>query len=970
MIAAMPRRILTLLLLAPLLPAQTPPPARGLEVDARELPRTPPRTPAEERATFQLAGGLRVELVAAEPQVVDPVAMAFDEHGRLWVCEMIDYPYDERDGQPPRGRVRLLRDEDGDGRYERATVFRDGLSWPTAVAPARGGVLVVAAPRVLWLADRDGDDRAEVEKVIVEGLGRRNVQALANGLVRSPDGWWIVANGGNGGNLRSPLRPQAPPLRLGGRDFRFRLEDGRIEPLAGGGQFGVTLDDFGERFVCNNSDHARHVVLEPYDLAPHPGLRTPAWLASIAVEGPSAPVFRVSPPEPWRVVRTRLRVQGLVPGPVEHGGRASGYFTSATGITVYRGTSIPGWYGDLVVGDVASNLVHHKVLRRKGATFEAARAESGREAWASTDLWFRPVNFANGPDGALYVCDMYREVVEHPWSLPAVIRRHLDLGAGSDRGRIWRLTSGPGRRPVLLAGASTAELVAALGHPDGWVRDTAARLLFERGPDAACATLRAHYDRLPPAGKLPALWLLETAGALEPERLAAALGDPNPGLRREALRLAERHLDREPVRRAVLARLGDPDARVRLRLPRLLARFPQAEARATLVTLARADGGDRWLRVALLAACGGERGRTILEHLLEGGGSRVPLAFAVELARMVGARPGAGAALPAILARGDARLAERLAAALAEGGAPTRGEAWRAIFTRAARRALEAGLTPTERVHAVRLLGYAPADLAQRSLLALLRPSAPPAVQAAAVRALDRALAERAVPRLLQAFEGAGPRLRDAILDVLLQRPAGALALLDAVDEARVPRAALDARRRQGLLRHPSPEVAARAERVLGDAGADRRAVIRRYAPAVRAGGDPARGKAVFSAHCAACHRRDGEGGVVGPPLDDARGRDPETLLQQILDPNAEVAPRYTLYGVTTTDGRTLAGIVTAESDASITLRDTAGGSATLLRSRIATLRALGTSPMPEGLEAAIPPARMADLIAWLREGD
>ncbi len=268
-----------------------------------------------------------------------------------------------------------------------------------------------------------------------------------------------------------------------GRDFRFKPDGSAFEAISGGGQFGHTFDDWGHRFTCNNSNHIRQIVVPAYYLDRNPAFLPPPAILDIAAEGPAAPVFRISQAEPWRVVRTRQRAADPVLSrrlpPTEL--VATGFFTSATGVTIYRGSAYPPEFrGNLFVGDVGGNLVHRKLIAGAGATFIATRADANREFLASTDNWFRPVNFANTPDGTLLIIDMYRETIEHPFSIPEPIKKHLDLTSGKDRGRLYNLvyTGAPDRpRPApRLSQAPTAALVAALG--------ASRRLVARNGPAA------------------------------------------------------------------------------------------------------------------------------------------------------------------------------------------------------------------------------------------------------------------------------------------------------------------------------------------------------------------------------------------------------------------------------------------------------------------------------------------------------
>src|SRR5438445_534590 len=431
------------------------------------LPRLTAREPAEALKTFKVLDGFRMDLVACEPQLASPVAAAYDEDGRLYVVEMRDYPTPLRPGETPRGRVRLLEDRDGDGVYETATIFADGLHWPTGIACWDGGVFVTAAPDIWYFKDTDGDGKADVRRKVYTGFVVYNVQALVNGLQWGVDNRIYGVTAGNGGEIRPSDQPNATPVSVRGRDFRFDPATGHFEAISGTAQFGNAFDDWYRRFLSANRLVTGHVVLPAHAIARNPYLPVARAVQDCAAEGVDVPLpmYQISPPEPWRIVRTeRYHAEGQKFALSEM--VVSGVFTSGTGITIYRGAAYPERYrGQAFVGNVAGNLVHRRALVPHGATFTARRIDDKCEFVASTDNWFRPVNFVNAPDGTLHVIDMYREVVEHPWSIPDDIKAHLDLESGSERGRIYRLTP-PGfspPKPPRLGRATTAELVATLG---------------------------------------------------------------------------------------------------------------------------------------------------------------------------------------------------------------------------------------------------------------------------------------------------------------------------------------------------------------------------------------------------------------------------------------------------------------------------------------------------------------------------
>ncbi|HZN59790.1 MAG TPA: PVC-type heme-binding CxxCH protein, partial [Planctomycetota bacterium] len=618
---------------AALLRAQDPP-ADPAEL-ARELRRTPPLEPANALRSFQIREGFQIQLVAAEPDVVDPVALAFDEEGRMFVVEMRDYPFEPGKGQSPEqiarahsGRVRVLEDVDGDARVDRSKIYADAISWPTGILCYRGGTFVTAAPDVLYLKDEDGDGVAERREVVFTGFARNNVQGLVNSLCWGLDNHVWGSSSSNGGEIRRTAagRGGSPdaPVGLRGRDFRFLPGDsaaacGPMEPAAGGGQFGMCFDDWGDRFVCNNSSHVRAVALETRYFERNPVLPAPACIVDIAEDGGAAPVHRSSAAEPWRLVRTRWRAASaersrfaateLVP---------TGFFTSATGIHVYRGDAFPPEFrGSVFIGDVGGNLVHRKILVPKGSIFTACRppGEVTREFLTSTDNWFRPVAFADGPDGALYVLDMYRETIEHPDSIPESIKSHVDLKSGDDRGRIYRIVpEGYARQPRPRLGAATvSELVGCLDSPSAWWRETAQRLLVERHARDAAEPLRSlAREGTHPRARLHALWTMDGLDVLSRGDLERAFTDRDPGVREAALRLAERFLKPDDRRDAkqdaslvapILRLAGDPALRVRRQAALALGFVASPEAAVALAAVARRRPLDDWTRAAVLSSC-------------------------------------------------------------------------------------------------------------------------------------------------------------------------------------------------------------------------------------------------------------------------------------------------------------------------------------------------------------------------------
>ncbi len=924
------------------------------EVLKRALPRLPPTAATEAVKTFRLAKRFRIELVASEPHVWSPVDLAFDEDGRLWVVEMIDYPYDEREGVSPEGRIRVLEDHDGDGRFERSFVFADKLRWPTGLCLWDGGVFVASAPDILYLKDTDGDRQADRKEIVFTGFRRNNVQALLSNFRWGLDNWFTGSFGQDGGRVRSLRKPDQAEVAAEGRHFRFR-PSGEIEALSGDGRYSNTSDDFGRRFCSATTSPVRHVVIEDRYLRRNPHLPVSAVVHTAAAEGSAGPIYPASAPEPWRVLGTAYfmsaRAESVI-GTIERGGVVTGFFTGATGPLIYRGTALgEGCYGQYFIGECGMNLVHRRTLTPVGCTFRADRVEPESEFLSSTDNWFRPVSLANGPDGALYICDMYRETIEHPWSIPAVLKRHLDLRSGRERGRIWRVTAegAPPYRKPRLGIAGTAELVAALERPDAWWRETAARLLFQRQNKSAVGPLErlvAGAER--PATRAAALWALEGLGALRPEVAEAALKDASSGVREQAVRLA---------RVETLFGLDDPDARVRMELAYRMGETDDARATDVLARLAKE--ADVWLRTAIVSSSR-KRAVELLRRLADD-------EIASLIAVTIGARNDEAEITAAVgLARGSSTIVRGLGDGLKRTNRSLASvPALAPVLEEAERTALDESQTVARRVEAVRVLAYGGFAAARRCLPRLTGARTPAPVRLAAFRALvtfpDRAVGSL----LLELWPTLDAEARRESLAWF--RPADRQALLlEAMEKERVSPGEIGADLRRALLGNKS--LAGRAEKLVGSAGAgDRRAVVQAYRPALAKRGNAAAGREVFRKSCLTCHRIGDEGHEVGPNLASIRTKSPEEILEQILDPNRLVEPQYFTYQILTTGGQIVDGILDAANETSVTLRRAQGATETVLRANIDKIVCAGVSLMPEGLEKVIDLEQMADLIAFLR---
>ena len=917
-----------------------------------------PRSPEAALRSIRVEAGFRVELVASEPLVTDPVAFDWGADGKLWVVEMGDYPLGLDGKGSPGGSVKALEDRDGDGRYETSTTFLGGLGFPTGVMPWRDGVLISRAPDILFARDLDGDGRADRVEVLFTGFVPGNPQHRVNGFDLGLDGWVYGANGDSGGTIRRP--GEAVGVSIRGRDFRFEPDSRRFETESGQTQFGRHRDDWGRWFGNSNSIWGWHFVLPERALKRNPSLAlaTPRQLLDL---------------DPRLFPDSRTLPRFNSPG-------SANKVTSANSPTPYRDDLFgPGFASSVFVSEPVHNLVRRMTLVPDGPTFRARAAlVDGREFLASTDPWFRPTMLRTGPDGALWVADIYRAVIEHPEWIPDDQEARLDLRAGSDRGRIYRVVPvGVAPRPIpRLDRLDTTRLVAALDSPSGWRRDTAQRLLGHRRDPAAIGPLRVlARSSSNPKTRVQALWTLRNLGGLDLGTTVASLKDSHPQVRRAAIEAG----GSPEALEGMLALVVDGDPEVRFALALALGDIEGPEAGRALARLALGDGENPWSRAAILSSATPHPG-VILAELFERAGDDGPpptlieplFALALTSSKLAGLVP----LLDSVGTPKDGQFAPwqvSAAAGLLEAADRIRSpelssESLRLDSLLGASRlvARDDRAPDSRRVEAIRLLGRSDGD---RALLgSLLRPQVPAKVQDAALRGIARNGDRRVADILIGGWPEYSPRLRDGVLDTLLVRTSWTSALLASLEDKCLPAAEVPAGVRRLLLEQADAGLRDRA-RVVFEKVADghRLEVLEAYRPALANPGDPKAGAVAFRKSCVSCHRVEGSGNAVGPDLLTLSDASTEALLVAILDPNRAFEAKYSGYTVQLRDGRVFSGLIAGESANSLTLLRPDGREDVVLRSEVEAVSATGRSLMPEGLEKEVSPRELADVVAYLR---
>jgi len=925
----------------------------------------PPRSPDKALRSFELSIPGRIELVAAEPLIADPIAFDWGPDGRLWVAEMADYPLGVDGNGKVGGRVRVLSDRDGDGQYDTSVVFLDDLPYPTGIKVWRRGVLVSTAPDVFYAVDLDGDDRADHRETLFSGFREGNQQHRVNGLRWGLDNWLYLANGDSGGEIVSSKTGKS--INISGRDLRIRPDGGAMDTVAGQTQFGRNRDDWGSWFGGNNSNPGWHYVLDAEMIRRNPHAPPQSMRQNVTSPPGAAPVFPRS--------RTLTRFNDF--------SRAD-RFTSACSHEIYRDQAWPDMRGDLLICEPVHNLVHRHKLTSDGATFSGSRhpSETDRELLTSTDNWFRPVMVRTGPDGGVWVADMYRLVIEHPEWIPKSWQQRLNLRDGENAGRIYRIvppekeggvshTSAPN-----LADMSLSKLIGALEHPNGWVRDMAQQMiLWRQGEQSSVVEIRdLLQDSSVAWGRVHAISVLHGLGRLQPKDLLVGIRDSDPHVRAHSLRMGREVTD-GPFAEAVYDLAGsESDPRVQLQIAYWLGQPKEIRAARQLAVLANRIGNDRWLLAAVASSIRPDTLSAFSDELHGRMGVNAPLVLRSTILRMSIASRGWGTIskwLPTSPGSDDERrfLLQNLARVLQATRGKDLDEDRLAVGLQVARRiAADPKSSGDLRRDALEVLGFFASDHTGDAALAqsLLSPGEPPSIQIAGVRLLLRVSRKDGTDVVLSRWRSLTPRVRDAFVEELLRDDQTTTILVDRIEDGTVRRSELGTRIQQ-LLRESRDEGTRRRIAKLWTGESTRKVVIEKYAAATEIPGNIDRGKELFSKHCAACHRLQGVGHDVAPNLAALTDRSAKALLIAIMDPNQAVEDKYVDYIVVTNDGRTFRGMMGLETDTHVVLHAGDNKQFTIPRSDIEELVSSGRSLMPDGFERQVDQQQLADLITYLQ---
>ncbi|MCP4890888.1 MAG: c-type cytochrome, partial [Planctomycetaceae bacterium] len=983
-----------------------------------------PTEVAEAIKSIHVPDGFEVQLVAAEPLVTDPVAIDWGPDGKLWVVEMADYPLGLDGKGGAGGRVRFLEDSNSDGHYDTSTLFADGLSFPNGVMVWGRGVLVTAAPEILYLEDTTGDGKADMRRTLYTGFLEGNQQLRVNGLRWGLDNWVYCASGSHHGGygkdstITSLLSGEV--FSVGSRDFRVRPDTGQLDPQSGPSQYGRVRDDWGNWFGVQNSHPLWHYVLADHNIRRN---------SHYAPPNPKQQVITPSNPPVYPASKLQKRF---------HSFNQSGRFTSACSPLIYRDSQLFGQDSAdrkmVQQGSVRQreketapeqhtftcepfhNLVQHNLLIDDGVSFSFRRdpGEQGIDFFASEDRWCRPVMVRTGPNGGLWVVDMYRYMIEHPDWLPEQGKNELRpwYRAGEDRGRIYRIVRREDDTKAVshVIRKTVDDMILGLRSSNGWRRDTAQRMLVRGNHQQAIEPLQVLLETSDqPLTRLHALWSLQGLGQLTAKQIETATHDEHPGVRRNAVRLAASI----PIAVELLvARVDDSDAKVRLELACTLGFYESRETQAALGRLILQNQDDHYIVAAAMSSLNARNVSGVLAEMLSSNAGEKLIQAVLGQAIAMGNAETINQVITSnwqssqwrenesplsvsqqnvsqlsvsqlSVSQQNVLSGDRVrfnSLALALDGLATRGlplselsehacQLIDEVMQSARKCAADQTATTALRAASVKLLGReSAAKKADFELMqSLLAPRSAAILQAAVVSRLAQFSDNIAAEVLLSGWQSHTPNRRKQILEVLVSRQAWAESLRVRVEEGEIGSGEFTAGLQRRLIEEShSPEQWQALFETKGTE--DRGEVLKRFQPAIGLDASPLRGRALFRKLCLNCHQLQNEGHAVGPQLASITNKSKEALLVSILDPNAAVDAQYYSYSVLTQDGRTHLGKLETETASSITLLAAEGKRTTVLRDQIEILKSSRKSLMPDGLEQELQLQDMADLIQYVQE--
>ena len=938
----------------------------GSEVSKSEKPRTDEHSVEDALQSLMVRPGYRVDAIATEPLISDPVSARLDHRGRLWIVEMPDYPTGPRDGLPPSGCIKILEDQDADGRYDTSVTFADGLMFATGVQPYREGAFVTLSGKIMFFSDRDGDGRSDERRELFEGFAEQNQQLRANHPTLGSDGLIYVAGGLRGGSIQAldaKYQKKSKPVDLRDCDFCFDPEGGYWGAVPGKSQFGVTIDDFGRRFGCSNRNPAMMATLSMSAIDRDPLLVARDAIHDVALAAEKSMV------KPRATAWTTSNLH-------------SGQFSAACGVFA------PGWrnQGDewLLACEPTAYLVQRQRLERFGSVWKSRRESESEEFLASSDTWFRPVEVTFGPGQSVLIVDMARAVIEHPDFMPTELKSRPDKWDGDTLGRVWQV-SPVGENSQAASLRSVPQAVTWLESSSPWQRQSASQFLLERPEDGfnELSELVLREDASSPA-RARAAQILSRRKQLSEQGCSVLLSAEDARLRSLGVRLAQ---DQQELLDDIMSMSKDEDAMVLLQVAAQAgagSNRPKLRVDAMTDIAARNSVGriDVWIsktlgsadakllkRFALQVATEAEVDPGLLSHLVERIAIESPRDAAALLATSESGKDRETelsqrqVSLLSAWFRGVKRQKSSIPKIIDGFPAPLK-VAFVKLIDRAISTAKDHAANASIRANCLQLATEA--GRTPDSLRDMIEESSPSELRIAALPMSLRRDTDWTRSYLKENLVGMTASVRSAAIRACASHTGNAQWILSLIDEGILPRTMVDPATAKRLRQHADANVKAAAERLLR-ADPNRAKVLAAYAPTALKLGDAMQGKKLFAEHCSACHRIDRVGTNVGPDISDSRTKTPEALLTSILDPNAAIDASFVQYGILTVDGRVLDGLLIGETSEEITLQQKGGKRVHVARADIERLHTAGVSLMPEGFEQTLNPSQMSDLLSYLK---
>ena len=962
----------------------------GEPVSLRSKPQSPV-SPKDSLQWFETEPGFEVQLVASEPQIVDPVSMQIDGLGRIWVVEMGDYPTED---DSPKSRIVVLQDKDTDGFFESSTVFADKLLFATGVQPWENGAIVTVQGQLLMLRDSDGDLRSDSTEVWLEGFSIGNPQLRANHPVIHSDGWLYIASGLRGGKIKATLpfgSVNSEVLDLTGCDLRVHMLTGQIESIAGPSQFGLSFDQFGHRYGCSNRNPCFEIVSERANLSLSPlsGLATALHDVS-----PSNAASKVHPlVNAWTTSNLH-----------------AGQFTAACGLLVTHSRHFPDApFATALTCEPTGALVQRRSVMRKDGISQVTEESQQREWLASHDPWFRPVDLYEGPHGDVYVVDMYRAVIEHPEWVPAELKNRPDQRLGDSNGRIYRITrsKSEGSKDPLRDNDDSIP-VDWLEHPDMWNRSIASRKVLavaaknQMGQRTELIRKLTDLSQTPtlPLGALAnACLLLSACDALDESIVRILMRSSSPELRATvwtAMRQGSAKW-KPKWRQVAIETFENTNASIdELREAAwFIAALPVNEldpanatimnGYATLVAKSLFRNGDPMhLWMATTAAWAKDPLSFLSQY------QRVAKEYKTEIspiARESIVRMASRAAEQPFLPITIQEYAEMISSDLNDRSSSAAHSASLAIlegFTRSGKLSIDDDSPLEKSIQEASKSETSP--LNQRASVAILASSKSDSSKSLALKLLetsDSMLLKTVVTTcsvhdtpefakwLLEQFPSALPEVKQELFNAIRNNPKRLALLVNQLETGELTTRIFDASQIQNLVAVRDESISIRLGKILSNAiNSNRQKIVDTYSeklPTIQVNPDKNHGKAIFAKQCSACHKLDGVGTLVGPDISDSREQTYEKLLISILDPNRSIDANFFRYLARTGEGATVEGLLKDSNSQTITLQSQNGTLTTLNREEIEELKSSGTSLMPEGIESQISADEMADLLWYVK---